>query len=89
MPIRQSEHGSLTITGAGIGLYRLLALKLGVEFENEHPGMQLNRGRSCTAIAKAELGLKRSTPRPVVIAKLAELIEVQALVVKAENEVPE
>jgi hypothetical protein len=71
---------SISITGNGIPLYRLLVMKQGVEFEHRmrelgHKNAKFCKGRSATAIAKAEFGLPRHTKRPTVIAVIEEAIE--------------
>jgi hypothetical protein len=66
-----SDTGTL-ITGSGIPLYRWLAIKHAIRLEAK--GIRLSRGRSATAIAKSELGLKRNLPRAEVLEAVEEKI---------------
>ena len=58
MPI-EITNGATVITGSAILLFRLMALKKGLEGEVKF-GMQLTRGRSAFAIIKQEFGFKGS-----------------------------
>lgn len=60
------------VTGGGIDLYRWLVMRSGIKLEAK--GL-CRRGRSCTAIAKAELGVtgNRAKVLEAVEAKIAEL----------------
>jgi hypothetical protein len=79
MPIREiTPGGSLMITGEGIALFRLLALRGAVKLEAQ--GIRMHR-RSMTAQAMRELGCKRKD----VLAKLDALIEAKGAAVRAEN----
>jgi hypothetical protein len=78
MPIHGDEHGNMTITGAGIPLYRLLALRSAVQLEAK--GLRMSR-RSMTALACRELKCKRKE----VLAALDAAIERQGKLVQAET----
>lgn len=58
MPI-EVKDGAMVIDGSAIPLFRLMALKKGLEGEVKF-GMQLTRGRSAFAIVKHEFGFKGS-----------------------------
>lgn len=75
MPI-QETNGSFMITGKGIDLYKLLALRSALSIECE--GMVLRRGFSAFKIIKKEFGLKGTK------AKVFE--EFNAIVEKARAE---
>lgn len=79
MPIIRNEGGSTSITGEGISLYRLLALRACVKLEAK--GIKMAR-RSITAQAMRELGCKRRD----VLAALDKAIEAKGTEVRAENE---
>ena len=79
MPIQGDAHGNITITGAGIPLYRLLALRGAVKLEAK--GLKMSR-RSMTALACRELKCKRKD----VLAALEAAIEKQGALVRAENQ---
>jgi hypothetical protein len=79
MPIEQDRHGNITITGQGIALYRLLAMRSAVRLEVK--GIRMHR-RSITAQAMRELGCKRKD----VLATLDALIEAQGQIVRNEND---
>jgi hypothetical protein len=77
MPIDQFSGGTM-ITGQGIPLFRLLALRGAVKLEAK--GIRMSR-RSVTAMAMKELGCKRKD----VLAKLEAAIAVQGKKVEEEN----
>ena len=56
MPITIGSDGSITATGKGVNLYRMLAIKSGLKLELT--GLRLTRGRSCYSIVKSEFGLR-------------------------------
>ena len=51
-----------------IQAFRIATLMKGIQLEAR--GMKMSRGRSCLAIAKAELGLGRNARREDVLAQL-------------------
>jgi hypothetical protein len=53
-----------------IQAFRIATLIKGIELEAR--GLKMSRGKSCLAIAKAELGLGRNAARQLVLAMLAE-----------------
>jgi len=55
MPI-ENANGSFMITGKGIDIYKLLALRSALSLECE--GISIRRGFSAFAIVKKEYGLK-------------------------------
>jgi hypothetical protein len=61
MPIEVTAGGTM-VTGKGIGLYRLLAMRsaLGLQLKT---GMKLSRGLSAYSMAKREFGLKGNIQR--------------------------
>ena len=70
--IKESKHGTLTITGAeDIGLFRLLALRsaLGLEVK----GMRINRHINAYMLAKREFGFRGNKQR--VYEQLCSYIE--------------
>lgn len=56
-----------------IEAFRIKTLIKGIELEAK--GLKMSRGRSCLAIAKAQLGLGRNAKREDVIAQLQEHCE--------------
>jgi hypothetical protein len=78
MPIEHNPGGSITITGEGIPLLRLLALRSAVKLELK--GIRMSR-RSLTAMACRELNCKRVN----VLAALDAAIERQAEKVRNEE----
>lgn len=76
MPIEQHPGGSISITGQGIPLYRLMAMRSAVGLEAK--GIKMHR-RSITAMAMREFKCKRSE----VMAKLDAAIETLGARVKA------
>jgi hypothetical protein len=70
---------AIVITGEGIGLYRLMALRSAVKLEGV--GLKM-RGGSVTARVKRELGLPKGTKREAVLAALTVAIEAQATQLK-------
>lgn len=56
MPITTNQSGSVTVTGNGIKLYRLMSLRSALTLELR--GMKLSRGLSAYAIIKKEFNLK-------------------------------
>ena len=66
-PIERTEGGGTMITGTGIDVYRMIALKGAVKME----GLGIRfKGPSRTAEAKRLLGLPRSTKRETLIEQL-------------------
>lgn len=55
-----------------INTFRLMTLKRGIMLEQR--GLKMSRGRSCLAIAKSELGFKRTAKAKDVLAALDEKI---------------
>lgn len=53
-----------------IQAFRIATLIKGIELEAK--GLKMSRGKSCLAIAKAELGFGRNAKREDVLAKLQE-----------------
>ena len=53
-----------------IEAFRIATLIKGIELESR--GLKMSRGKSCLAIAKAQLGLKRTAKTEDVIAQLKE-----------------
>jgi uncharacterized protein (DUF2141 family) len=74
--IEAHGDGGFSITGEHIPLYRLMVMASGLKLEIQ--GICMNRGRTCYAIAKSELGFKGNKSR--VLAQLQAHIET----VKAE-----
>lgn len=56
--ITSTPGGGTTIVGAGIPLFRFLALLTGLRFEVRCPGMRMTRGPKCSTIVKQTFGLK-------------------------------
>ncbi len=53
-----------------IQAFRIATLMKGIQLEAK--GLKMSRGKSCLAIAKAELGLGRNAKREDVLAQLQE-----------------
>lgn len=63
---------SMLTTPAQINTFRLCTLRRGIKLEQM--GMKMSRGKSCLAIAKAELGFNRTAKTADVLAKLDQVI---------------
>jgi len=63
---------TMLTTPAQINTFRLCTLRRGIKLEQV--GMKLSRGKSCLAIAKAELGFTRNAKAADVLAKLDSMI---------------
>ena len=63
---------SMLTTPDQINTFRLCTLRRGIKLEQV--GMKLSRGKSCLAIAKAELGFTRGAKAADVLAKLDSII---------------
>lgn len=68
-------NGGTTFAGPkAVNVLRLATIISGLRFEARCPGMQLTRGRSCTAIAKDITGL-RTRDRAKLIDAMQKLLE--------------
>lgn len=63
---------TMLTTPTQINTFRLCTLRRGIKLEQV--GMKLSRGKSCLAIAKAELGFTRNAKAADVLAKLDSMI---------------
>ena len=69
--IEQFGNGGLALTGEGIELYRLLAIKRGLKAEKM--GMRLTRGPKMTTLLRRQYGLKGN--REKLESQLDQMIE--------------
>lgn len=69
--VETTPGGALVVTGAGIGLYRLLALRSACKLEIL--GMR-RRGQSALSIARAEFGMPPRAKADAVLARIADAI---------------
>ena len=80
MAIKESAHGTVTITGASdIALFRLLALRSALSLECK--GMKINRHVNAYAIAKREFGFRGNKQKVYdqLCAYIEEVREARAL----------
>jgi hypothetical protein len=78
--IEQTASGGTVVTGKGIDLYRLIALKSALKLESH--GMRVSRHVNARKIAKQETGLKTNDYAKLIAAVEAKIAELSPQVAR-------